>query len=81
MATATFTVPGNTPAGSYTIHASYSDPFNNSLDEGGRFGSSSGSNTLTAQFNVSPTGRNGPYFPAPGLLGIQPAWAIVKGRG
>ena len=45
VATTLFTVPANTPAGFYTITASYTDPINGNA--GGRFAPSIGANTLT----------------------------------
>jgi hypothetical protein len=47
VATTPFTIPANTPVGSYTISASYSDPFNPTARTGGLFVSSSGTGPLT----------------------------------
>jgi hypothetical protein len=50
-ASASFTVPGNTPVGTYTITATYTDPQNGS--SGGRFGPSS-DDTHTLTVNATP---------------------------
>ncbi|HEY7311033.1 MAG TPA: hypothetical protein VH643_16835 [Gemmataceae bacterium] len=50
VATASFTVPGNQPVGSYTITAKYTDPQNGG--SGGRFGDSTGTGTLSV--NTTP---------------------------
>lgn len=50
VASASFTVPGNQPVGTYTITAKYTDPLNGS--SGGRFGDSTGTGTLAV--NTTP---------------------------
>ncbi|HEY7426160.1 MAG TPA: hypothetical protein VH682_18160 [Gemmataceae bacterium] len=82
VATTSFTVPGNTPAGPYTITADYTDP-------GGRFPSSTGTGTLTINAtgtgttvtpgNATVTEKSSSQTTGVGVLVTSPSGTVTEG--